>query len=96
MGEESTLPTVEEAAEPPIRNYSQSNNDEPDSAGQPQNPQQQSRDDNPSTLVNAPHTLTATQVALALGVDIKYAEYVLLIPRLHTLLIVSQQWTQRH
>ncbi|ORY19196.1 hypothetical protein BCR34DRAFT_207746 [Clohesyomyces aquaticus] len=70
MGEESTLPTVEEAAEPPIRNLQSVNYDEPTSAGQHPTLQPQSRKDSPPESLAAPHTLTATQVAQALDVDI--------------------------
>ncbi|KAF2113812.1 hypothetical protein BDV96DRAFT_613638 [Lophiotrema nucula] len=73
MGEENALPTVEESTEPPICAQRSGNyNGPPLRVGQQHhdhNHLQQSSLQN-GILLKAPHTLTATQVAEELGVDI--------------------------
>ena len=71
MGEENCLPTVEESTEPPIRAHT-SGNDHGPTTNLGLSPHNISSDVSPTSLT-APHTLSATQVAQALGVDIQYA-----------------------
>jgi P-type Na+/K+ transporter len=71
MGEENSLPTVEDSTEPPIRDL-RSGNDHgpPTTLGHHPNHTRALEEGPPNTLT-APHTLTAPQVAEALGVDIQ-------------------------
>jgi hypothetical protein len=68
MGEENSLPTVEESTEPPICAQRSNNHGPPTIRSRPRN----ARDtEAPASLTNA-HTLTVEKVAEELGVDIKY------------------------
>ncbi|KAF1996981.1 potassium/sodium eff [Amniculicola lignicola CBS 123094] len=69
MGEENCLPTVEESTEPPICAQQDGNyHGPPTSAGHPLKQQPHASDGEYPTPVPYPHTLTAAQVAQALGV----------------------------
>ena len=71
MGEENVLPAVEESTEPPICGHSSTYHGPPTTAGQHPYSQPHPRHDGAvPTPLTAAHTLTATQVALELGVDI--------------------------
>jgi P-type Na+/K+ transporter len=72
MGEENCLPTVEESTEPPIRAQRSGNyHGPPTNAGQRTHVQPQARHEAPPLVLTAAHTLTASQVAEKLGVNIE-------------------------
>jgi len=76
MGEEDCLPTVEESTEPPIRAQQSGNYHGPTTTGHLATPPTADPATNgDATLppfLTAAHTLTAEEVANALGVDVQY------------------------
>ena len=72
MGESELLPAVEESTEPPICGHSSTHHGSPTTIGQ--HPHLQPHFGHGGTTpapLTAAHTLTATQVAQELGVDIR-------------------------
>jgi Na+-exporting ATPase len=75
MGEEDCLPTVEESTEPPIRAQHNGTYHGPTPAGRCATSTAHlaaNGDAAVPPLLTAAHTLSATQVADALGVDVQY------------------------
>jgi hypothetical protein len=71
MGEENSLPTVEESTEPPIRALRSGNDHGPPTTTGQQHHINVHEEGVPKSLSSA-HTLTAAQVAKELDVDIQY------------------------